>query len=128
MSKNRKPQDIFRKLINQKTLKMLSGSIYFFYNFLLFHIYNLWFFFDFKYYKCKNTLHSKNRLLTVKRFRSLLMDFLFKIGIRGNPLKVKVLSFQVLSFYCQIISFGLEMKSFLVRRKNNFDVKRKQIL
>ena len=40
--------------------------------------------------------HSKKRLLTVKRFRSLLMDFLFKIGIRGNPLKVKVLSFQVL--------------------------------
>ena len=36
-------------------------------------------------------LHSKNGLLTVKQFRSLLMDFLLKIGMRGNPLTVKVL-------------------------------------
>ena len=33
-------------------------------------------------------LHSKNRLLTFKRFFSLLKDFLFKIDTRGNPLTV----------------------------------------
>ena len=35
-----------------------------------------------------------NRLLTLKRFPSLLKGFLFKIGMRGNPLAVKRLSFQ----------------------------------
>ena len=73
-------------------------------------------------------LHSKNGILTVEQFRSLWMDFLLKIVIRGNPLTVEVFSFQVLSFYCQSLSFGLEIKSFVVWRKYNFDVKRKQIL
>ena len=40
------------------------------------------------------------------------MDFLLKIGIRGNPLTVEVFSFQVLSFYCQSFSFGLEIIEF----------------
>ena len=72
--------------------------------------------------------HTKNRLLTVKRFPSLLKDFLFKIDIRGNFLTVKGLSFQMLSFYWQSISFGLEMKFFVVQRKCNFENKRKQIV
>ena len=59
-------------------------------------------------------LHSKNRLLTVKWFLSLLKDFLFETGIRGNPLTVKGLSFQMLSFYCQSISSGLEMKLIII--------------
>ena len=33
--------------------------------------------------------HSKKRLLTLKRFPSLLKDFLFKIGMGGNPLTVE---------------------------------------
>ena len=40
-------------------------------------------------------IHSKNRLLTVKRFSSLSKDFIFKIGMRGNPLTVEGLSFQI---------------------------------
>ena len=46
--------------------------------------------------------------MTVKWFLSLLKDFLFKTGTGGNPLTDKRLSFQMLSFYCQSISFGLE--------------------
>ena len=42
-------------------------------------------------------LHSKNRLLTVKRFPLLLKNCLFKICMRGYPLTVKRLSFQMLS-------------------------------
>ena len=61
----------------------------------------------------------KNRLLTVKLFLSLLKYFIFKIGIRGNPLRVKGLSFQIMSSYCQSIYFGLQMKY-------NFEVKRKK--
>ena len=34
----------------------------------------------------------------------------------------------MLAFYCQSISFGLDMKSFLVQKKNNFEHKRKQII
>ena len=34
----------------------------------------------------------------------------------------------MLTFYCQSISFGLDMKSFLVPKKNNFEDKRKQIV
>ena len=37
----------------------------------------------------KRRLDSKNRLLTLKRFPSLLKDFLFKISMRGNPLAVE---------------------------------------
>ena len=73
-------------------------------------------------------IHSKNRLLTVKRFISLLKNFLFKIAIRGNPFTVKGLSFQILFFYYQSISSGLEMKSFVVQRKYNFEDKRKKIV
>ena len=71
------------------------------------------------YFNC--ILHSKNRLLIVKQFPSLLKDFLFKISMRGNPLTVKRLSFQMLFFYCQSISFGLQMKSLVVQRKYNID-------
>ena len=71
-------------------------------------------------------LHSKNRLLTVKFFLLLLKDFLFKIGMRGNPSTVKGLSFQILSFYCQCIFFGLRMKSFVVQWKYNFEDNRKK--
>ena len=46
-----------------------------------------------------------------------LKDFLFKIGMQGNPLAFKRLSFQMLTFNCQSIFFGLEMKSFLVQKK-----------
>ena len=67
--------------------------------------------------------HSKNILLTGKLFLSLLKDLLSKIGMRGNPLTVKGLSFQMLPFYCQSISFGLEMKSFVIQRKYNFEDK-----
>ena len=45
---------------------------------------------------------------------SPLKGFLFKIGRRGNPLTVKRLSFQMLSFSYQNIFFGLQMKSFVV--------------
>ena len=51
--------------------------------------------------------------------------------MRDNPLAVKRLSFQMLTFYCQSISFGLEMKSFLIQKKYNFEENkflRKQIL
>ena len=41
--------------------------------------------------------------------------------MRGNPLTAKGLSFQMLPFYCQGISFGLEMISFVVQRKYNFE-------
>ena len=34
----------------------------------------------------------------------------------------------MLTFYCQSISFGLEMKSFLVPKNNNFEDKREQIV
>ena len=81
---------------------------------------------------CSNQInfcqHSKSRLLTVKRFLSLLKDFPVIIAMKRNPLTVKGLSFQMLSFYCQSISFGLEMKSFIVKRKYNFKGKRKQIV
>ena len=50
-------------------------------------------------------------------YHIILEDFLYKIGIRGNPLAVKRLSFQMLTFYSQSISFGLEMKFFLVQEK-----------
>ena len=73
-------------------------------------------------------MHFKNRLLTVKRSLSLLEDFLFKIGMRGNPLTVKGLSFQILSFYCQSMAFGLEIKFFVLQRKHNFEDKRKKIV
>ena len=73
-------------------------------------------------------VHSKNRLLIVKWFLSLLKDFLLKIGIRGNHLKAKGLSFQILSYFCQSISFGLEMKYFVVQRKYNFEDERKKIV
>ena len=73
-------------------------------------------------------MHFKNRLLTVKRFLSLLKDFIFKFGMGGNRLKVKGLSFQMLSLYSQSISFGLEMKSFVVKRKYNFEDKRRKIV
>ena len=66
--------------------------------------------------------------MTAKRFPSLLKDFLFKIAMRGNPLAVEQLSFQMLTFYCQSISFGLEMKSFLVQKNNNFEDERKKIV
>ena len=59
-------------------------------------------------------MNSKNILLTVKRFFSLSKDFLLKSDMRGNPLKVKGLSFQMLFLCCQSISFGLRMKSFVV--------------
>ena len=72
--------------------------------------------------------HSKKRLLSVKLFLSLLRDFLFKIDMRGNPLTVKGLPFQILSFHCHGISFGLEMKSCIVRRKCNLEDKRKKIV
>ena len=71
------------------------------------------------------TLHSKNRLLTDKWFLSLLKDFPSKIGIR---LAFKGLLFQIPSFYCQSISFSLEMKSFVVQKIYNFEDKRKQLL
>ena len=48
--------------------------------------------------------------------------------MRENPLSVKRSSFQMLSFYCQSISFGLQMKSFVVQREYNFEYKRKQIV
>ena len=48
--------------------------------------------------------------------------------MRGNPLAVKRLSFQMLTIYCQSISFGLKMKSFVVQSKYNFEDKRKHIL
>ena len=48
---------------------------------------------DFYILENLDALHSKKRLLTVKRFLSLLKDFLFKIGVRGNLLTVKGLSF-----------------------------------
>ena len=48
--------------------------------------------------------------------------------MRGNPLTVKGLSFQMLFFYCQSISFGLEMKPFVIQRKYNFEDKRKKIV
>ena len=48
--------------------------------------------------------------------------------MRGNHLIVKGLSFQMLYFYCQRISFGLEMKSFVVQRKHNFEDKREKKL
>ena len=54
--------------------------------------------------------------------------FSIQIGMRRNPLTVGGLSFQMLSFYCQSISFGLEMKSFIVQRKYNFQDKRKKIV
>ena len=73
-------------------------------------------------------LHSKNRLLTIKQFLSLLTDFSFKIDMRGNPLTVKALSFQMLSFYCQSISFSLEIESFVVQRKYDFKDKKKKIV
>ena len=41
---------------------------------------------------------SKNRIFNVKRFPSLLKDFIFKIRMRGNPLIVKEFLFQMLSF------------------------------
>ena len=47
----------------------------------------------------KKRLDSKNRLLTLERFPSPLKDFLFKIGMRGNPLAVERLSFQMLTFF-----------------------------
>ena len=65
--------------------------------------------------------------MTLKRLPSLLKDFLFKIGMRGNPLEVERLLFQMLTCHCQSISFVLEMKSFLVQKKN-FEDKRKQIV
>ena len=34
----------------------------------------------------------------------------------------------MLSFYCQNISFGLEIKSFVVQRKYNFKDKRKKMV
>ena len=40
-------------------------------------------------------MNSKNWLLTVKWFLSLLKNFLFKISMRGNPLTVKRLPFQI---------------------------------
>ena len=58
---------------------------------------------------------------------SVLKDFLFKIVMRGNPLAVERLSFQMLTFYCQSVSFDLETKSFLVQKTNNFEDK-KQIV
>ena len=64
--------------------------------------------------------HFKSRLFTVKRFLSLLKDFLFKIGMRINPLTVQGFKFQMLSFYWQSFSFGLKMKSFVVQGKYNF--------
>ena len=73
-------------------------------------------------------MHSKNKLLTVKRFLSLLNNILFKISIKGNPLTVKGLSFQMLSFYCQIIFSCLEMKSFVVKKIYNFEDKRKKLV
>ena len=48
--------------------------------------------------------------------------------MRGNPLTVERLLLQMLTFYCQSISFVLEMKSFLVQKKNKFGGKRKQIV
>ena len=44
----------------------------------------------------------------------------------GNPLTAEGL-FQMLFFYYQSISFGLEMESFVAERKYNFGDKRKQI-
>ena len=67
-------------------------------------------------------------IIFLQHLKNTLKDFLFKIGMRGNPLTVKGLSFQRLSFYCQSISFGLEMKSFIVRKKFNFEHKRKKIV
>ena len=76
----------------------------------------------------RKRVYSKNRLLTVELFLSLLKDFLFKIGIGGNPLTVKGLLFPILSYYCQSISFGLEMKYFVVQRNiPNFEYKRKKL-
>ena len=80
------------------------------------------------YFRSSFRLHSKSRLLAVKRFLSLLMDFLLKIFMRGNPLTLKGLSFQMLSFLCQSISFDLEIKCFIVQKKYNFKDKRKQIV
>ena len=48
--------------------------------------------------------------------------------MRRNSLAVERLSFQILTFYCQNISFGLGIKSFLEQKKNNFEDKRKQIV
>ena len=48
--------------------------------------------------------------------------------MKGNPLTVKGLPFQILSFYRQSISFDLEMKSFVVQRKYNFEDKGKNCL
>ena len=84
-------------------------------------------FYPIKQFRKKIKVHSKNKLLAVKRFLSLLKDFLFDIGMRRNPLTVKGLSFQILSFHCQSISSDLEMKSFVVQRKYNFEDKRKKL-
>ena len=65
-------------------------------------------------------MHSENRLLTVKRLLLLLKDLLLEIVMRGNLLTFKGVLFKIISFYCQSISFGLEMKSFIVQRKYNF--------
>ena len=59
-------------------------------------------------------VHSENRLhcqiipFTIKGF---------SIGMGGNPLTVKGLSFQMLYFHCKSIFFGLEMKLFVVKKR-----------
>ena len=75
-----------------------------------------------------NAGYQLPKQLTLKRFSSLLKDFLFKIGMKGNPSAVERLSFQMLTFYSQSISFGLEIKSFLIQKNNNFEDKIKQIV
>ena len=48
--------------------------------------------------------------------------------MRGNPLTVKGMSFQIMSFYGESIFFGLEMKYIVLQRKYNFEDKKKQIV
>ena len=49
-------------------------------------------------------LQSKNRLLAVKWFLSLLKDFLLKTGMRGNPLTLKDCRFKCCRFAVKVFS------------------------
>ena len=66
----------------------------------------------------RSLLFFENKLLPDKWFLSLLKDFMFTISMRGNTLTAKGLSFQMISIHCQSVSFSLEVKSFVVKRKN----------
>ena len=67
-------------------------------------------------------------MITKNIFLSQLKDFLLKIVMKRNPLAVKGFSFQMIFFYCENFSSALQVKSFVVQRKYNFEDKRKQIV